>query len=57
MTEPICAEMDKTLADMLVYDTTGIGSYVVKNNPKFVQAKARQAGAYSDQFPQWFAGL
>ena len=27
MTEPICAEMDKTLADILVYDTTGIESY------------------------------
>ena len=47
MTEPICAEMDKTLADMLVYDTTGIESYVAENNPKFAQAKARQAVAYS----------
>lgn len=34
MTEPICAEMDKALADMLVYDTTGIESYVAENNPK-----------------------
>lgn len=47
MTEPICAEMDKALADMLVYDTTGIESYVAENNPKFVQAKARQAVSYS----------
>ena len=47
MTEPICAEMDKALADMLVFDTTGIESYVAENNPKFAQAKARQAVAYS----------
>ena len=47
MTEPICAEMDKALADMLVYDTTGIESYVAENNPKFAQAKVRQAMAYS----------
>lgn len=47
MTEPICAEMDKALADMLVYDTTGIESYVAENNPKFAQVKARQAAAYS----------
>lgn len=36
MTEPICKEMDKALADMLVYDTTGIESYVAENNPKFM---------------------
>lgn len=47
MTEPICAEMDKVLADMLVFDTTGIESYVAENNPKFAQAKAHQAAAYS----------
>lgn len=47
MTEPICKEMDKALADMLVFDTTGIESCVAENNPKFAQAKARQAVAYS----------
>lgn len=47
MTEPICKEMDKALADMLVFDTTGIESYVAENNPRFAQAKARQAVAYS----------
>ena len=47
MTEPICKEMDKALADTLVFDTTGIESWVAENNPKFAQAKARQAVAYS----------
>jgi hypothetical protein len=47
LTEPICREMDKALADMLVYDTTGIESYVAENNPKFAQVKARQAKAYA----------
>lgn len=41
MTEPICREMDKALADMLVFDTTGIESYVAKNNRKFAQAKVK----------------
>lgn len=43
MTEPICAEMDKALADMLVYDTTGIESYVAENNPKFLNKMAAQS--------------
>lgn len=53
MTEPICAEMDKALADMLVFDTTGIESYVAENNPKFAQAKARQAAAYAKIDPSF----
>ena len=35
MTEPICKEMDKALADTLVFDTTGIESWVAENNPQF----------------------
>ena len=42
-TEPICREMDAELADSLVYDTTGIESYVRENNPKFFSSKLRQA--------------
>ena len=51
LTEPICREMDEALADMLVYDTTGIESYVAENNPKFAQIKARQAKAYAKVDP------
>jgi hypothetical protein len=36
LTEPICREMDTVLADMLVFDTTGIESYVAENNPKYL---------------------
>lgn len=42
-TEPICREMDAELADSLIYDTTGIESYVRENNPKFFSSKLRQA--------------
>ena len=35
LTEPICREMDAELAGSLIYDTTGIESYVAENNPKF----------------------
>ena len=53
MTEPICTEMDKTLADMLVYDTTGIESYVAENNPKFenkMAAKSRSIAKLDPTF-------
>lgn len=47
LTEPICRKMDSVLSDMLVFDTTGIESYVTENNPKFEQSKARQAKAFA----------
>jgi len=34
ITEPICREMDQALSDLLIFDTTGIESYVAENNPK-----------------------
>ena len=43
LTEPICWEMDAELANSLIYDTTGIESYVAENNPKFFSSKLRQA--------------
>lgn len=43
LTEPICREMDAESAGCLIYDTTGIESYVAENNPKFFSAKLRQA--------------
>jgi len=39
ITEPICREMDKELSDMLIFDTTGIESYVAENNPKYPRSK------------------
>lgn len=43
LTEPICRKMDGELASSLIYDTTGIESYVAENNPKFFSSKLRQA--------------
>lgn len=43
LTEPICREMDKVLADMMVFDTTGIESYVAENNPKYLGKLAAQS--------------
>ena len=43
LTEPICRAMDAELAGSLIYDTTGIESYVAENNPKFFSSKLRQA--------------
>ena len=50
-TEPICREMDAELADSLIYDTTGIESYVAENNPKFFFSKLRQAKAMAKANP------
>jgi len=47
LTEPICREMDQALADMLIFDTTGIESYVAENNPKFPNTKAGTNVEYS----------
>ena len=43
LTEPICREMDEILADMLIFDTTGIESCVAENNPKFMSKMAAQS--------------
>lgn len=43
LTEPICAQIDPDLACCLIFDTTGIESYVAENNPKYLNVKLRQA--------------
>ncbi len=53
LTEPICAEMDKTLADMLIYDTTGIESYVAENNPKFMGKMAARSRSIAKLDPSF----
>jgi hypothetical protein len=35
VTEPICQQLDKNLASMLAFDTSGIEAYVTENNPKY----------------------
>ena len=53
ITEPICREMDEKLADMLVFDTTGIESYVAENNPKIQTKYARQANLIAKTDPNF----
>jgi hypothetical protein len=55
LTEPICREMDKELADMLMFDTTGIESYVTENNPKFLSKMAAQSKSISKIDPTFDA--
>lgn len=51
ITEPICREMDAELADCLIFDTTGIESYVAENNPKFMNSKLNQAKTIAKNDP------
>lgn len=53
LTEPICREMDKALADMLIFDTTGIESYVTENNPKFLRGKEQQVKSIAEIDPSF----
>jgi hypothetical protein len=55
LTEPICREMDEALADMLVFDTTGIESYVAENNPKFMGKMAAQSKSIAKIDPSFDA--
>lgn len=51
LTEPICREMDAELVGCLIYDTTGIESYVAEDNPKFLSSKLRQAKLMAQKNP------
>ena len=52
ITEPICRALDAELADSLIFDTTGIESYVTENNPKFFHSKLNQAKAFAKANPE-----
>jgi len=45
-TEPICQAIDETLAQMLVFDTSGIELYVKENNPKTLNSLIRKLKSY-----------
>lgn len=53
ITDPICRAMDAELADCLIFDTTGIESYVTENNPKFMSTKLRQAKSLAKLDPDF----
>lgn len=48
LTEPICAEIDKKLAAMTIFDTSGIEAYVTENNPKYTDSLIRTMKAWKD---------
>ncbi|MDR2024084.1 MAG: transposase [Hungatella sp.] len=39
-TEPLCQAIDASLADMLIFDTSGIELYVTENNPKTLSLRS-----------------
>lgn len=41
-TEPICHAINKELASMVAYDTSGIEAYVTENNPKYMNSLVRK---------------
>ena len=47
VTEPICQDIDKNLASMSIFDTSGIEAFVTENNPKFANRIINQLKAYS----------
>ena len=45
-TEPLCQQIDSSLAQILTFDTSGIELYVTENNPKTLNALIRKLKAY-----------
>ena len=45
-TEPICQQIDSSLAQILTFDTSGIELFVTENNPKTLNALIRKLKAY-----------
>lgn len=47
VTEPVCQDIDKELASMSIFDTSGIEAFVTENNPKFANRIISQLKAYA----------
>ena len=47
ITEPICHDIDNPLASMLLFDTSGIETYVTENNPKYANRIMKQLKSYA----------
>ncbi len=50
-TEPICQQIDSSLAQILTLDTSGIEPYVAENNPKTLNAFIRKPKSYYKDNP------
>ncbi len=46
LTEPICQKLNPTLADMTIFDTSGIEAWVMENNPKYANRIIKQLKAF-----------
>jgi hypothetical protein len=46
LTEPICQEINANLADMAIFDTSGIEAFVKENNPKQADSLIRRMKAW-----------
>lgn len=46
LTEPICQRIDKFLASISIFDTSGIEAYVTENNPKYANRIIKQLKAF-----------
>ena len=47
ITGPICQKIDKGLASMVIFDTSGIEAWVTENNPKYANRIIKQLEAYA----------
>lgn len=50
-TEPICQQIDSSLAQILTFDTSGIELFVTENNPKTLNALIRKLKAFYKDNP------
>jgi len=50
-TEPICQAIDKSLANILTLDTSGIELYVTENNPKTLNSLIKKLNVYHKNNP------
>jgi len=46
LTEPICQQIDSTLASMIIFDTSGIEAFVTENNPKYANGIIKRLKAF-----------
>lgn len=47
LTEPICQKLDKRLASMTIFDTSGMEAWVTENNPKYENRIIKQLKAFA----------
>ena len=46
LTEPFCQKLNPSLADMTIFDTSGIEAWVTENNPKYANRIIKRLKAF-----------